>query len=160
MTDIVLFQLHLSICQRIGWIHYMRRRRTSQSACACMRKFLCLDMCDYHSLQCWVPLLRCRGSQPDSPHSHLHCISKYCSQAQIKHQVELQSHGTWDVREVGLKGKWKFLLVKERLKERRKVGLSLSASFLLKADPTGSLSLAQGAYADSMTFFPETRFYT
>lgn len=49
------------------------------------------------------PLLGCRGqsrknnqgSHPVSPWPHFHCISNYCSQTQIRHQVELRSQGTW-----------------------------------------------------------------
>lgn len=30
MTDIVLFQLYLSICQRMGWIHYGETSRLAR----------------------------------------------------------------------------------------------------------------------------------
>ncbi len=114
------------------------------------------------------PLLGCRGlsrknnqgSHPISPWPHFHCISNYCSQTQIKHQVELQSQGTWMggrlKREVGV------FLVKEREREmegNRDRGVSICL-LPLEGRLDRVLSLAQGAYADSMTFFPGTRFYT
>ena len=60
------------ICQQIGWMHYMRIRRASQCACACMCTFcymcgehgcgrLCHVFGTYQSLQCCVPSLGCRG---------------------------------------------------------------------------------------------------
>lgn len=41
----------------------------------------------------------------------------------------------------------------EKKKKRWKESQSLSGCLFLKCDPTGSLSPAQGAYAESMTFF-------
>lgn len=78
----------------------------------------------YQSLQ--SPLLGCRGqsrknhqcSHPVSPQPHFHCVSNYCSQTQIKYQVELQSRGTW--MGGGLKREVGVFLVKEREVERWK----------------------------------------
>lgn len=174
MTDIVLFQLHFS--------HLPANRLDSLH-----EEFLCLDMCGehgcwrvchafgkytwlkYRSSRCWVPSSDAegsrrrknnRGSHPVSPWPHFHCISNYCSQTQIRHQVELQSQGTW--KGGGLKREAGGVLVKERewWKESSIEELVSICLPPLEGRPDMVLSLAQGAYADSMTFFPGTRFYT
>lgn len=61
-----------------------------------------------------------QGSHPVSPRPHLHCISNYCSQTKIKHQVELQSQGTW--MGGGLKREVGVFLVKEGAMEGWKEG--------------------------------------
>lgn len=118
MTDIVLFQLHFSICQQIGWIHYTRTRQSSQCAFACICKFLfghvwwtwmwaCMSCFREVSISSVLsPLLGCRGqltknnhgSHPVFPPSGCTSIASLTivhRHTSSKRQVELQSQGTW-----------------------------------------------------------------
>lgn len=115
-----------------------------------------------------TPLLGCRGqSGRNNGGFHLAfptstCISKYCSQTHIKWSHRAKGHGWEEVfKRMGSgieRGSLCVGLCMGEREKRRRLEKPLSASILLKAD--GVLSLAQGAYADPMTFFPGTRFYT
>ena len=138
MTDIVLFHLHFPHLptNRLDALH---EEKIIKSVCIFL--YVWVFMFGHVWWTCWhvchafrkytqvsislvlSPLLGCRrqsrknnqGSHPFSHWPHFHRISNYCSQTQIKHQVELQSQGTW--MGGGLKREMGVFLVRERDRE-------------------------------------------